>query len=92
MLLISCPHCGPRDEIEFRCGGETHVVRPGPAEAVSEDAWADYLFMRQNPRGPHAERWLHAAGCRTWFNLLRDTVTHEIKAVYPMGHARPEVA
>ncbi|MEQ1611156.1 MAG: sarcosine oxidase subunit delta, partial [Hyphomicrobiaceae bacterium] len=27
MLLIECPHCGPRAEIEFRCGGEAHVAR-----------------------------------------------------------------
>ena len=28
MLLIDCPHCGPRAEIEFRYGGEAHMVRP----------------------------------------------------------------
>ena len=25
MLLIDCPHCGPRNEVEFRYGGEAHV-------------------------------------------------------------------
>jgi sarcosine oxidase, subunit delta len=25
-----------------------------------------------------AERWVHTAGCRRWFKLVRDTVTHEI--------------
>jgi heterotetrameric sarcosine oxidase delta subunit len=25
-----------------------------------------------------AERWVHTAGCRRWFNLVRDTVTHTI--------------
>jgi heterotetrameric sarcosine oxidase delta subunit len=25
-----------------------------------------------------AERWVHTAGCRRWFNLVRDTVTDEI--------------
>jgi heterotetrameric sarcosine oxidase delta subunit len=25
-----------------------------------------------------AERWVHTAGCRRWFTLVRDTVTHEI--------------
>jgi sarcosine oxidase subunit delta len=29
MLLIECPWCGPRDEIEFSYGGEAHRVRPG---------------------------------------------------------------
>ena len=27
MLLIPCPHCGPRAEIEFRHAGEAHLVR-----------------------------------------------------------------
>jgi heterotetrameric sarcosine oxidase delta subunit len=25
-----------------------------------------------------AERWVHTAGCRRWFDLVRDTVTHNI--------------
>jgi sarcosine oxidase subunit delta len=89
MLLIPCPYCGRRAEIEFRCGGESHIERPGPYCEVSDDAWADYLFMRKNPKGEHCERWLHAAGCRQWFNLARDTVSHTILAVYPMGMTRP---
>ena len=28
MLLIPCPWCGPRDEIEFHYGGEAHIARP----------------------------------------------------------------
>ncbi|MGZ8625813.1 MAG: sarcosine oxidase subunit delta, partial [Actinomycetota bacterium] len=24
MLLIPCPWCGPRDEVEFRYGGQAH--------------------------------------------------------------------
>ncbi|VWC51066.1 sarcosine oxidase subunit delta [Burkholderia lata] len=90
MLLITCPYCGPRAEIEFRCGGEGHITRPGPHDAVSDEAWADYLFYRANPKGEHRERWLHSAGCGRWFNLARDTVTHRIAAVYPMGQTLPE--
>ena len=89
MLLISCPYCGPRAEIEFLCGGEAHIERPGPYGDVSDEAWADYLFYRKNPRGRHLERWLHVAGCTRWFNVARDTVTHEILAVYPMGQSHP---
>lgn len=85
MLLIECPYCGPRAEIEFRCGGQTHIQRPGPHGDVSEQAWSEYLFLRKNPKGEHRERWLHAAGCRRWFNVARDTTTHRIVAVYPMG-------
>jgi sarcosine oxidase subunit delta len=90
MLLIACPYCGPRAESEFTCGGEGHIVRPGPPQTVSDDTWADYLFFRSNPKGVHYERWCHSLGCRQWFNVARDTVTHEIKAVYRMGAPRPE--
>jgi len=85
MLLIHCPHCGPRAELEFRCGGHAHIQRPGPHGEVMDEAWADYLFYRSNPKGAHRERWLHAAGCRRWFNVERSTVDHRITAVYPMG-------
>lgn len=85
MLLIDCPYCGPRAESEFRCGGEGHIQRPGPHGEVTDETWADYLFYRQNPKAEHRERWVHAAGCRRWFNVARDTATHRIVAVYPMG-------
>jgi heterotetrameric sarcosine oxidase delta subunit len=85
MLLINCPFCGPRDEIEFRCGGQGHISRPGPAKEISDQAWGAYMFERDNPRGIHFERWVHHAGCQQWFNLARDTVTHEIRDVYSIG-------
>lgn len=82
MLLIPCPWCGPRDEIEFACGGEAHRVRPADPEALSDAEWADFLFMRTNPKGDHRERWVHAHGCRRWFNIERHTVTHAIARAY----------
>ena len=90
MLLIPCPWCGPRDEIEFRYGGEAHIVRPGDPAALDDALWAEYLFMRANPKGRIAERWVHSAGCRRWFNLLRDTVSHKILHAYRIGEAPPE--
>lgn len=92
MLKIECPWCGPRDEIEFRYGGQSHIERPVPAQAVDDDRWGRYLYFRDNPKGDHAERWAHIHGCGQWFNLIRNTVTHEIKAVYAMGEPRPEAA
>ena len=91
MLLIPCPWCGPRDETEFRCGGQAHIVRPADSERLSDAQWADYVFMRDNPKGLFAERWQHAAGCRRWFNAIRNTVTHDIVAVYKPGEPKPEV-
>jgi sarcosine oxidase subunit delta len=87
MMQIPCPFCGPRDENEFLCGGTTHLVRP-PLDA-SDRIWGEYLFFRDNPKGRHLERWRHAFGCGQWFNLVRDTVTHEIGAVYAMTDAPP---
>ncbi|MCA8932674.1 MAG: sarcosine oxidase subunit delta, partial [Rhodospirillaceae bacterium] len=46
MFLISCPNCGPRDQTEFACGGEAHIVRPAKPDELSDAEWADYLFMR----------------------------------------------
>jgi sarcosine oxidase subunit delta len=89
MLLIPCPLCGPRDEIEFHCGGEAHITRPANPDSCSDAAWADYLYMRANPKGVLAERWAHRYGCRRWFNVLRDTVSHRIVAVYRIGEPPP---
>ena len=85
MLLIECPWCGARDESEFTYGGEAHVIRPENPDGVSDEEWADYLFYRRNPKGDHLEQWSHAAGCRRWFNVERDTLTYEIKQVYRSG-------
>ena len=85
MLLITCPHCGPREESEFSCGGEAHIARPLAENGLTDAQFADYLFLRDNPKGLFLERWRHTAGCRRWFNVARDTVTHEIVEIYPMG-------
>ncbi len=87
MLLIPCPWCGERAETEFRCGGEAHIVRPRQPSALSDDAWAEYLFMRSNPKGAHVERWRHVHGCGRWFNLARDTVSDSDPGGLPDGRA-----
>jgi heterotetrameric sarcosine oxidase delta subunit len=76
MLLIECPWCGPRDEIEFRYGGEAGIAFPADSEAATDQEWASFLFLRDNPKGAFRERWVHVAGCRRWFDATRDTVTH----------------
>ena len=87
MLLISCPWCGPRDESEFSPGGEAHIVRPLEPDQLTDEDWADYVFMRKNPKGELREQWNHSAGCRRWFYVVRDTVTYEISEVYRRGEA-----
>jgi heterotetrameric sarcosine oxidase delta subunit len=85
MLLIACPYCGPRNETEFHYGGQAHVAYPDDPAALSDEEWGRYLFVRDNPKGPFAERWCHAEGCRRWFQVVRDTLTNEITRVYPVG-------
>ena len=75
MLLIPCPYCGPRPELEFSYGGEAHIARPADPAALTDEQWADFLYARTNPKGAHAERWRHLHGCGRFFNLRRDTVT-----------------
>ena len=65
--------------------GEAHIARPLAENSLTDAAFADYLFLRDNPKGLFLERWRHAAGCRRWFNMARDTVSHEIVEIYPMG-------
>ena len=85
MLMIECPYCGLRDESEFHYDGEAHIVRPKDPDALSDAEWGDYLFFRKNPRGEHREMWLHSAGCRRYFNAVRDTVTYKFKCTYKIG-------
>lgn len=83
MLRITCPYCGTRDETEFAFGGPSHITRP--AIDADDATWTAYLFSRENPLGLQFERWLHLHGCSRWFNVARNTVTHEILKSYPMG-------
>lgn len=89
MFRIRCPYCGERDQIEFGYGGEAHIARPANPETLDDAQWADYVFMRTNTKGLFAERWVHSAGCRRWFNALRDTATDRFVATYVIGEAPP---
>lgn len=91
VLLIRCPYCREdRSEEEFSCAGEAHIDRPASPGDLSDAEWGDYLYMRTNPRGPHRELWVHTAGCGRYFNVLRDTVSYEILAVYTIGAPLPQ--
>ncbi|MFK8046965.1 MAG: sarcosine oxidase subunit delta [Halioglobus sp.] len=86
MLHIHCPYCEElREEEEFHYCGEAHIQRPKDPEALTDEQWGDYLFFRKNPRGIHHEMWLHAVGCRRYFNATRDTVSYKILETYPVG-------
>ena len=92
MLIIDCPYCGPRPELEFAHGGQAHVARPADPSGATDDEWTAYLYLRQNTRGVHAERWRHARGCGRFFNALRDTTTDRFIATYRAGEKPPAAA
>jgi len=92
MLVITCPYCGPRPEIEFAHGGEAHIARPQDPSSLGVEDWTEYLYMRANPKGLHAERWRHLHGCARFFNALRDTTTDQFVATYRTGEPRPDLA
>jgi sarcosine oxidase subunit delta len=91
MLIITCPWCGARPEVEFRYGGEAHIARPADPSALTDAEWADFLYNRTNPKGLHAERWRHIHGCGRYFNALRDTVSDFFVTTYKAGEKRPDV-
>jgi sarcosine oxidase subunit delta len=84
MLLIPCPYCGSRPELEFRYAGEAHVTRP---ETATDEEWAAFLYRRSNPRGDHAERWRHTHGCARFFNAVRNTLTDQFVKTYKIGES-----
>ena len=91
MLLICCPYCGPRSEIEFTYGGEAHIARPQNPAQLDDGEWAEFLFFRSNPKGVHCERWQHIHGCARFFNAMRDTLSDRFLATYEIGQPKPDL-
>ncbi len=88
MLILHCPCCGvDAEESELAAGGEAHLKRFGPGSP--DDDFEGYLFVRENPRGVHFERWRHANGCGKWFHAARCTVTLEVFGTYPAQTTEP---
>ena len=90
MLVIHCPYCNKsRPELEFAYAGEAHIVRPADPSTYDDDQWRDFLFIRNNKRGVHFERWRHINGCARFFNAARDTVTDKFLLTYKAGEPKP---
>lgn len=89
MLVIRCPHCGDRPEIEFSYGGQAHVSRPERPAEMSDEEWNGFLYVRANVKGPHYERWRHVHGCGRFFNAVRDTRTDRFLTTYGAGEPMP---
>lgn len=85
-MIIDCPFCGPRDLTEFSYHGDAAALDGRPQHgSTDQDAWNAYVYDRANPAGTHAEVWQHSGGCRQHLRVVRDTVTHEMFEVTPMG-------
>ena len=87
-MRIDCCYCGMRGNEEFVYLGDATVVRPHadpsmPLDDAAQQRWMDYVYLRDNPAGPHRELWQHVSGCRAWLVVMRDTRTHEILSVEP---------
>ncbi len=88
MLMLTCPCCGvTAEETEFAPGGQAHLTRHGPGSSDAD--FEAYMFLRDNPRGVHFERWRHAHGCGKWFIAARCTVTLRVFATYPAQTTEP---
>ena len=89
MLLIHCPYCDETlPEVEFTYAGQAHVARAADPASQTDEEWESFLYIRANPKGPHAERWRHLHGCGRFFNALRDTVSDRFLMTYKAGEAR----
>jgi methylglutamate dehydrogenase subunit B len=77
-MLIPCPHCGVRPVEEFTFNGDASLRRPTGDDA---DAWHDYIYLRDNPKGVFDEYAHHSSGCRAWLVVKRNTETHEVISV-----------
>ena len=56
--------------------------RPVP-DAITDPDERDFdeVWVFENPDGPTTERWFHAAGCRRWLTVRRDTTTDTVLEV-----------
>ena len=72
MHELDCPRCGRRPLDEFTFGGERRTRRRRLL-TDPDDRDFDEVWIFDNPDGVATERWFHAAGCRRWLTVRRDT-------------------
>ncbi|MEO1190837.1 MAG: sarcosine oxidase subunit delta [Pseudomonadota bacterium] len=80
MKIMTCPLNGPRNISEFAAGGEV-VIQPDPRD-LSDEAWADHVFLQNNTLGVVREWWCHTPSSY-WFIAERHTGSDEILRTYP---------
>ncbi len=81
-MIIEHPLLGPRDAAEFIYLGDASLInRPDGMASDVDNAFYEYLYLRDNPAGEHRELWYHEQGDRSWLVVTRNTLTHEITQV-----------
>jgi sarcosine oxidase subunit delta len=80
-VRLVCPYCGERGNEEFTYFGDASPVRPDPSGPRAPEEFADYVYLRDNPRGSHRELWYHGVGCHSWLVVTRDTLSHAITRI-----------
>jgi heterotetrameric sarcosine oxidase delta subunit len=76
-MRIRCPYCGERSNDEFSVLGDADALVERPSDG-DPATFHNYVYLRANPAGSHRELWYHAAGCRRWIVVTRDTRTHAV--------------
>ncbi|MBV9261490.1 MAG: sarcosine oxidase subunit delta [Pseudolabrys sp.] len=87
-MRIPCPYCGERSGEEFVASGAADPQRPTDPGDLA--AFVDYVYLRDNPAGPHRELFYHAGGCHSWLVVTRDTRSHAILGVTAARDAKRE--
>lgn len=88
-MRITCPVCGERDRREFYYQGAA-VALDRPLPDAGEEAWDDFVHLRENPAGVTRDLWYHEAGCGAWIVVTRDTVSHEVFGAVLAADVRAE--
>jgi methylglutamate dehydrogenase subunit B len=76
MIVIPCPHCGPRNHDEFVYAGDAGPMPPATDAPLAD--WSTSVYRRENPCGAHRELWRHSYGCGAFLVVERDTRTHRV--------------
>ncbi len=48
------------------------------------ERWAEYLYMRHNPKGAVREVWVHMT-CAEFFVMERDSLSHKVARSTTLG-------
>ena len=95
LIRVHATSLNPTDWVHRRYPGFLGPINPAdPPRILGWDVSGtiEQLGFRDNPKGLFAERWSHSAGCRRWFNAIRDTSTYRFHHVYLMDEPKPELS